>query len=159
MQLPSAANQLSPGISEAEALKKCGVALVMPGYLPEGFTLSSFQQDPCPGRMAGYEVIFNGPNRCEFRIRGANGGWGAPGPIRQWKFRSPLLGPVTLEEWKGSMSNRGGGANYLTAMVIPSEAPVLSAYPKAGYVFNFSCVGTLFPPDSAKRILTGVKIQ
>jgi hypothetical protein len=158
MQLSSAANQQRPGYKEAKELKKCGVALVMPGYLPEGFKLSSFKQDPCPGRMSGYEAIFKGPNRCEFTIRGSNGGWGAPGPIRQWKFRSPLLGPVTLEEWDGSMGNQGGGANYLNAAVLPSDGdPVLSAYPKAGYVFNFSCYGKLFSPESAKRIIMGVK--
>jgi hypothetical protein len=36
---------------------------------------------------------------------------------------------------------------------------VLSAYPKAGYVFNFSCYGKLFSPESAKRIVMGVKIN
>jgi hypothetical protein len=158
MQLPSVANKIRPSNQEAKELKKCGVALVMPGYLPEGFKLSSFKQDPCPGRMSGYDAVFKGPNRCEFKIGGSNGGWGAPGPIRQWKFRSPLLGPVTLEEWNGSMSNQGGGANYLNAMVIPLEGPVLSAYPKAGYVFNFSCYGKLFSPESARRIIMGVKI-
>jgi len=159
IQLPSVASEIRPSNQEAKELKKCGVALVMPGYLPEGFKLSSFKQDPCPGRMSGYDAVFKGPNRCELRIRGSNGGWGAPGPIRQWKFRSPLLGPVTLEEWDGSMSNQGGGANYLNAMVIPLEGPVLSAYPKAGYVFNFSCYGKLFSPESAKRIVMGVKIN
>lgn len=159
VQLPSAANQPRPGNQETKELKKCGVALVMPGYLPEGFKLSSFKQDQCPGRMSGYEAIFKGPNRCEFRISGANGGWGAPEPVRQWKFRSQLLGPVTLEEWGGSTSHPGAGANSLNAMVIPSEGPVLSAYPRAGYVFNFSCEGKLFAPESAKRILMDVKVQ
>lgn len=160
LQRPSVANQIRPSNQEAKELQKCGVALVMPGYLPEGFKLSSFTQDQCPGRMSGYEAIFKGPNRCEFQIRGSNGGWGAPGPIRQWKFRSPLLGPVTLEEWNGSMSNQGGGANYLNAAVLPSDGdPVLSAYPKAGYVFNFSCYGKLFSPESAKRIIMGVNIN
>ncbi len=160
IQLPSVASEIRPSNQEAKELKKCGVALVMPGYLPEGFKLSSFKQDPCPGRMSGYDAVFKGPNRCELRIRGSNGGWGAPGPIRQWKFRSPLLGPVTLEEWDGSMSNQGGGANYLNAAVLPSDGdPVLSAYPKAGYVFNFSCYGKLFNPESAKRIVMGVKIN
>lgn len=158
MHLSSAANQQRPGIEEAKALKKCGVALVMPGYLPEGFKLSSFKQDQCPRRMSGYEAIFKGPNRCEFSISGSNGGWGAPGPIRQWKFRSPLLGPITLEEWDGSMVTGGGGANYLNAAAIPSERPVLAAYPNAGYLFNFSCYGKLFSPESAKRIIMGVKI-
>jgi hypothetical protein len=160
IQLPSVASEIRPSNQEAKELKKCGVALVMPGYLPKGFKLSSFKQDPCPGRMSGYDAVFKGPNRCELRIRGSNGGWGAPGPIRQWKFRSPLLGPVTLEEWDGSMSNQGGGANYLNAAVLPSDGdPVLSAYPKAGYVFNFSCYGKLFSPESAKRIVMGVKIN
>jgi hypothetical protein len=159
MQLPSVAYEILPSNQEAKELKKCGVALVMPGYLPEGFKLTSFKQDPCPRRMSGYEAVFKGPNRCEIRITGRNGGWGAPGPIRQWKFRSPLLGPVTLEEWDGSMSNRLGDANYLNAMVLPSDGvPVLTAYPKAGYVFNFSCYGKLFSPESAKRIIMGVKI-
>jgi hypothetical protein len=106
MQLPSVANESRPGNQEAKELKKCGVALVMPGYLPEGFKLASFTQDQCPGRMSGYVAVFKGPNRCEFEISGRNGGWGAPGPIRQWQFRSPLLGPVTLEEWDGRMRSQ-----------------------------------------------------
>lgn len=110
--------------------------------------------------MAGYEAVFRGPNRCEFNVRGSNGGWGAPGPIRQWTFRSPLLGPVTLEEWEGSMNTRSGGANYLNAMVLPDDGkPVLPPYPKAGYVFNFSCFGKLFSPESAKRIIMGINLQ
>jgi hypothetical protein len=58
------------------------------------------------------------------------------------------------------MSNRLGDANYLNAMVLPSDGvPVLTAYPKAGYVFNFSCYGKLFSPESAKRIIMGVTIN
>lgn len=143
----------------ATALAKCGVALVMPGYLPAGFQLASFRQDPCPSRMAGYQSVFKGPNRCEFIISGSNGGWGAPGPIRVWKFRSPLLGPIILQEWDGS-SMLPSRANYLAAMVTPyNGVPVLPKYPKAGYVFNFSCTNKLFSPETAKQIIMGVNIQ
>ncbi len=53
---------------------------------------------PLPRPYGGYEAVFKGPNRCKFSIAGINGGWGAAGPIRQWKSRSPLLGPIVLEE-------------------------------------------------------------
>lgn len=151
--------QAKPGQSSrpnAAALTKCGVALVMPGYMPPGFKLASFRQDPCPGVMAGYEAVFKGPNRCQFSIAGSNGGWGAPGPLREWRFRSPLLGPIVLEEWDGSMLKT---PNYLNASAIPTGgAPVLAAYPRAGYVFNFSCQDNVFSPDMAKRIIIGAKI-
>jgi hypothetical protein len=133
-------------------LAKCGVALVMPGYLPAGFQLSSFQQDPCPGRMSGYEALFKGPNSCEFRITGSNGGWGDGGGnlIREWKFRSTLLGPVTLWERE----------NSLDAMMLPEEGrPILAAYPNAGYGFNFGCKARRFSPEAAKRVIEEVVIQ
>jgi hypothetical protein len=98
MQLSSVANEMRPGNQEAKELKKCGVALVMPGHLPEGFKLTSFTQDPCPGRMSGYDAVFKGPNRCEIRIGGSNGGWGAPGPIAaSGSFARRSLGPSRLK--------------------------------------------------------------
>lgn len=89
-------------------------------------------------------------------ISGSNGGWGAPVPIRQWKFRSPLLGPVTLEEFEGET------ANYLNAMVTPdpyNQKIILPGYPNAGYVFNFSCPFSLFITEQAKRVIQSVKIR
>lgn len=135
---------------QKQEIKKCGVALVLPTYLPPGFRLARYRQDPCPGRMAGYDAEYRGPNQCRININGSNGGWGAPGPEREWLFHTKLFGQVRLEEWSSGVP---GEPNYLSAMITPHDKPVLPAYPEAGYIYNLSCKNRLFNPGEAMKVI------
>ena len=135
-----------------------GVPVVMPNPVPFGFRLTSFKVDAY-SRSQGYKANYQGPNACEFSVSGSNGGWGAPGPVRQWVIDTKLLGKVILEEWSS-----GNGPNYLNAAVIPgsngNQGPLASkGFPRAGYVFNFSCKNTVFPYQKASQILKSVQIS
>jgi hypothetical protein len=134
--------------TQKQALKKCGVALVLPTYLPPGFKMSSFQLDNCPYRQhQGYDATYTGPNQCEFGFSGANCGWGAPGPVREWKVKTKLFGTVILAEFEGE----AGGSNHLSADA--TDTPYFKSYPKTGYMIGFSCKNKLFNVNDAKRIL------
>ncbi len=133
---------------QKQALKKCGVALVMPSYLPPGFKITSFKLSHCPyHRHQGYDVTYKGPNQCQFSLWGSNGGWGAPGPVRTWKVKTNLFGTAILEEYEGE----AGGSNYLVASA--TNTPYFKSYPETGYIYNFKCKNKLFNVNDAKRIL------
>ena len=135
--------------TQKQALKKCGVALVLPSYLPPGFKMTSFKLDNCPYyRHQRYQATYEGPSQCEFRLGGSNGGWGAPGPVREWQVKTKLFGTVVLEEWE---SIRGKSHNDLIAAAI--TPPYFKSYPETGYVYNFSCKNKLFNVNDAKKIL------
>jgi hypothetical protein len=134
--------------TQKQALKKCGVALVLPSYLPPGFKMTSFKLNNCPyHRHQGYQATYEGPSQCEFRLGGSNGGWGAPGPVREWQVKTKLFGTVVLEEWEGE----AGGSNVLVAGA--TDTPYFNSYPETGYVYSFECKNKLFNVNDAKRIL------
>ena len=134
--------------TQKQALKKCGVGLVLPSYLPPGFKMSSFKLNGCPpNRFQGYDATYTGPNQCKFTFGGSNGGWGAPGPVRAWKVKTKLFGTVILEEYE----NEAGGSNYLVASA--TDTPYFKSYPETGYGVGFICKNKLFNLNDAKRIL------
>jgi hypothetical protein len=134
--------------TQKQALKKCGVALVLPSYLPPGFKTTSFKLNNCPyHRHQGYYVTYKGPNQCEFSLGGSNGGWGAPGPVREWKVKTKLFGTVILAEFEGE----AGGSNYLVADA--TNTPYFKSYPETGYIYAFECKNKIFNVNDAKRIL------
>jgi hypothetical protein len=136
--------------TQRQALKKCGVGLVLPSWLPPGFKMATFNLKDCSeSRFPGYEMTYKGPSQCEFSLYGQNGGWGAPGPVRQWQVKTKLFGTVVLEEWEGRLS--GNDNNYLNAAA--TNTPYFKSYPKTGYVYSFSCKNKLFNINDAKRIL------
>ena len=134
--------------TQKQALKKCGVALVMPSYLPPGFKMISFKLSHCPyHRHQGFDATYKGPNQCEVNLHGSNGGWGAAGPVRVWKVKTKLFGTVVLEEFEGE----AGGSNVLVAAA--TDTPYFKSYPETGYVYSFECKNKLFNVHDAKRIL------
>lgn len=145
-------------VSQIQLLRNCGIPTVLPSYIPPGFKLTSFIVDACRNRFDNYNATYTGSNNCNFTVNGANGGWGAPGPVRQWKFNTQLFGKVILEEWDGSAS---GNPNYLSAAVLPNSRSgkvVIPGFPEAGYVFNFSCKFSVFSPQQAAEIIKSVRI-
>lgn len=152
--------QASSVAQVAQALSHRGVPLVMPTFVPQGFRLTHFQteglDESVPSRYIGYDATYQGPNNCEIDIGGSNGGWGAPGPVRQWIVNTPLFGEIILEEWEWHQ-----GPNYLNAAALPdvdSERGVLPDFPNAGYVFNFSCRYSVFSPQQAAQVLMSMQI-
>jgi hypothetical protein len=141
----------------SQRMAKCGVGLVLPSYLPNGYRMSIFRERPY--REHCYEAIYSGPNGCEFVISGGTGGWGSPGTIRSWAIYTNAIGRVILEEVDGSRLIPPQ-SNTLLAMPTPtSNQSVIREFPRAGYILNFQCKSSLFHPASAQRIIRGLKIQ
>lgn len=133
--------------TQQQALKRCGVGLVLPGWLPPGFKMAAFKLSDCSeSRFPGYEVTYKGPSQCEIELGGQNGGFGAPGWVREWKVPTKLFGTVVLAEMEG-----GSGSNRLMSMII--EPPYFKSYPRSGYIYTFSCQNKLFNVTDAKKIL------
>lgn len=155
----SAAAQTAAQIRQ---LKAVGIPVVMPTEVPRGFKLTDFKVNITTspsnpeGIQSNYDATYKGSNSCEIGVNGANGGWGAPGPVRQWEVNTSLLGKIILEEWEGYE-----GPNYLISMVLPdfdSGRGVIPGFPKAGYIFRFSCENSLFSPQQASQILKSMRI-
>lgn len=131
---------------QRKALEKCGVGFVLPSWLPLGFKMATFKLEDCSeSRFPGYDITYNGPSQCELRLSGRNGGFGAPGWVREWQVKTKLFGTVVLAELAGSRSNG------LNAMII--DSPYFKSYPRTGYIYSFSCENKLFNVNDAKRIL------
>ena len=152
-------NAVAQTASQIRLLRDCGIPTVLPSYIPPGFKLTNFQVEACKPRLAHYDATYKGSNNCSFNVSGANGGWGANGPVRQWDVITPLFGKILLEEYDGS--ERIPPVPYLTAGVIPdseSGRGVIPGFPKAGYIFSFSCKYGVFSPQQASQILKSVRI-
>ena len=143
-------------------LRAVGIPIVMPTDVPRGFQLTDFQVDikTSPsnpeGIQSNYEATYKGPNSCEMGVNGANGGWGAIDPARQWEVNTPLFGKIILEEYE-----RYQGPNYFLSAALPdfnSGRGVLPGFPKAGYIFSFSCENSVFSPQQASQILKSMQI-
>lgn len=152
--------------TQRQKLKAVGIPVVMPTYVPSGFRLTNFKidittsRDNPQGIQSSYDATYKGPNNCEIGVSGANGGWGAPGPVREWTVNTQLFGKVILEEWDGSVAIPPV-PNYLIAGILPnpdSTRGVIKGFPLAGYIFSFSCRNSVFSHQTASRILQSARI-
>jgi len=138
---------LAQTAAQKQVLKKC-VALVLPSWLPPGFKMTTFETEDCStSRFPGYTITYKGPSQCAITLSGSNGGWGADGPVREWKVKTKLFGTLILEEKK----NYAGGSNHLFAGAW--NPPYFKAYPNTGYVYLFECNNKLFNVNDAQRII------
>lgn len=140
--------------AQRQVLKRCGVGLVLPGWLPPGFKMTAFKLENCSeSRFPGYETTYAGPSQCEIRMNGQNGGFGDAGLLRrEWRVKTTLFGIIVLQELK-----RGNTNNDLQAALW--DMPYFKSYPKTGYIFNFSCESKLFSVNDAKKILEGLALS
>jgi hypothetical protein len=148
--------------SQIRKMRAVGVPVVLPSYIPNGFRLTNFKIGS-PSDHA-YETTYKGPNNCEISVTGADGGWGATGPVREWTVNTQLYGKVILEEWDGSNTTYTG-PNYFMAGVLPNpnesekgKGGVIKGFPKAGYLFVFSCDHSVFSRQTATRILQSARL-
>lgn len=122
--------------TNAAVLAKCGVALVIPGYLPTGFQLASFRQGPCPGRMVGTKpsskaLIVANSASLELMAAGER--------LDLFDSGNPARRCWALSFLKNESMQIPRTAKYLNAAALPVDGVlVLVAYPRAGYVFNIS---------------------
>lgn len=152
-------NAVAQTASQIRLLRDCGIPTVLPSYIPPGFKLTNFQVEACKPRLAHYDATYKGSNNCSFNVLGANGGWGAFGPVRQWDVITPLFGKIILEEHSSEIIPPN--PNNLRASVIPdskSGIVVIPGFPKAGYTFSFSCKYSVFSHQQASQILKSVQI-
>jgi hypothetical protein len=141
---------LAQTATQKQVLKKCGVGLVLPGWLPPGFRMAQFRLENCSAsRFPGYEITYKGPSQCEIRMNGQNGGFGDAGLLRrEWQVKTKLFGTVVLQELE-----QGSKSNSLNAKLW--DMPYFQFYPKTGYIYEFGCENKLFNVNDAKKVLQG----
>jgi len=133
--------------TQKQALKNCGVALVLPSYLPPGFKMTTFKFSHCPyHRHQGYGVTYKGPNQCEVSFHGSNGGWGAADAVRTWKAKTNLLGTVIAEDYE----DKAGGSKRVAGA---ADTPYFKSDPDTEYIYSFEYKHKSFNINDAKRIL------
>lgn len=119
-------------------LRKVGVPVILPSYLPSGFRQINFEADIKKSQFASYdasyEAIYKGANKCNFRISVCNHcGWGDDiNIIREWVINSRLLGKITLMQL----------AQELQVWIFGDksrEGEVFKRFPQTNFLFIFSC--------------------
>ncbi|PIQ25648.1 hypothetical protein COW36_21640 [bacterium (Candidatus Blackallbacteria) CG17_big_fil_post_rev_8_21_14_2_50_48_46] len=92
--------------SQLRLLKALGTPVVVPGYMPAGYTLEGvYAQQTCAGVGGGpgYELRYlhiGEDTSSVIILRGATGGFGGPAGDERLLVKNPVLGPVGLEYFK-----------------------------------------------------------
>ncbi|MEB3317268.1 MAG: hypothetical protein VKO39_03920 [Cyanobacteriota bacterium] len=138
--------------AQKQALRDCGVALVLPADLPAGFKLDRFTLNQCPGGASkALTPSIQDPGQCKISVNGSNGGWGAPGALRSWQVNTKLFGAVTLEEYEGS----AGRPNVLLAFA--TNVPDFKSFPNTRYIFSFECKSNLSDINQTKKVISSAR--
>ncbi len=81
-----------------QQLRALPMGVVVPGDLPEGFSIRSVQAEEDPDWGSSYRLVFQGPDGAELTVEGTTGGVGdiMRGQSRR-KFDTPTLGRGVVE--------------------------------------------------------------
>lgn len=148
--------------NQIRRLKAIKLPVVMPSYIPRGFSQVGFDVDikkadeSNPNSLhSGYSAIYAGPNQCNFTVSAAKGGFGAAeyDVVRQWIVNTKLFGQVKLEQLEYA---QGDARTFLE---VDLTIPPLKSYPDAGYMFQFQCKKNSFIPSEAIKIIQSLKIK
>lgn len=83
--------------ADASKLKKLGVKIVIPTYLPAGFTLKSLQVEPKGNYGKSYTLEYSGAGQQSFRVLMCTEGYGGTPPgDQEQSFTNPLFGKARL---------------------------------------------------------------
>ena len=150
----SAVAQPTDPIQKLEAV---GVPVVLPSYVPTGFELTQFRMDV--GRFQSYNATYSSPDGCQISISGSDGGWGGPSFVPIENVSTPLFGDIPLEKLDDNYASADPNSLFSSAgSATGFQWGVLPGFPKAGYIFRFSCEDSAFSLDRASQILESMEI-
>jgi hypothetical protein len=122
---------LSP--EEQAALAALNIPVVVPTYIPEGFTLSQIKINLCPsnspqrGECRGgtsYEIIYRNPENTCLMIEAIGGGLGGPDSEFHYTTQTPLLGEVDIR-----FGETPGNRNIPSSEQLSTPQPGLYNFP------------------------------
>lgn len=134
---------LAQTTNQLRQLKKVGVPVIMPTYVPRNFRLIDFKFEAYENEKYGqYKATFKGPNNSCFEIEGDNGGQGAGETvIRQWIVNTRFFGKVHLEEAIFDASGRGS-RSWLQANIFIEIGDGVNYFFYSGHKSNCNRIST-----------------
>lgn len=130
MAMPAWSQVQSQSFSNAQlsALKSVNKTILVPSYLPDGFTLNKVEVDPCKSGIekdgCGYHLIYRDPDNICLVVYAVSGGLGGADSDFATTVTTKLFGEVTIE-----FGNQPGGAAKPSQDQMNQPQPNLDNFP------------------------------
>jgi len=131
MAMPAWSQVQSQNFSNAQlsALKSVNRPILVPSYLPDGFTLNKVEVNPCKAGIqrddcGGYTLIYRDPDNICLVVSAVGGGLGGADSDFETTVTTKLFGEVTIE-----FGNQPGGAAKPSQDQMNQPQPNLDNFP------------------------------